>query len=533
MYNKAETQSTARNGAVIPHCREEPEYRGEDALLTTSTVQNQHQKPHAVAEDSPPSPKAGDVRAEYRKLPAVDALLRTPHMAQLAAEYGDERVTAAIRTELDAARAAIARGASAPPQSEWTVRIEDALRAANRPSLRTVINATGVIIHTNLGRAPLSDAARAAISAVAHTYNNLEYDLASGQRGSRYDHARTVLCELTGAEDALVVNNCASAVYLTLSALCQGRDVLISRSQLVEIGGGFRIPDVLRQSGARLVEVGATNRTHARDFTDAITPQTAAIMRVHASNFRQIGFVTMPTLADLAAIAHAPRQQNEHGDVQDAQSATKPLLLIDDVGSGSLLDTRPFGLEAEPLVQESIATGADLVTFSGDKLLGGPQAGIIVGRAEPIARLRRHPLARALRVDKMTLAALDATLRSYQRGRALSEIPIWRMISTARQTLHQTAQRWRAILHDAGIDAAVWEGESAVGGGSLPGETLPTALLALPTPAPDALAARLRAGDPPIVCRIQQDHLLCDPRTVLPAQEDPLLQALRKLFGAP
>jgi len=450
-----------------------------------------------------------DRQSEYRKLPAVDALLRVPAIALLAAEYGDGLTTAAARAELAAARAAIAAGQTAPDATAWPARLSARLAAQDAPSLRPVINATGVIVHTNLGRAPLSPAALAAVQAVAAGYSSLEYDLAAGSRGSRHDHARQLLRDLTSAEDAMVVNNNAAAVFLVLSALCHGRGVLISRGQLVEIGGGFRIPDVLRQSGAHLVEVGTTNRTHTRDFSAAVTAETAAIMRVHSSNFKQVGFVTMPDLDDLAALAHA-----------------RGMLLIDDLGSGTLLDTAAYGLAPEPMVQQSVAAGADLITFSGDKLLGGPQAGLIVGRAELIERLRRHPMARALRVDKMTLAALEATLRSFSRGRAVDEIPVWQMIAAPAEELAARAARWQARLAEAGFAAQVQPGESAVGGGSLPGETLPTWLLAVDHAAPDALAARLRGGALPVVCRIQHDRLLFDPRTVLAEQETPLLDAL-------
>jgi L-seryl-tRNA(Ser) seleniumtransferase len=321
---------------------------------------------------------------------------------------------------------------------------------------------------------------------------------------------------LTGAEDALVVNNNAAAVYFLLSAFCQNREVIVSRGELVEIGGGFRIPDVLRQSGARLVEVGTTNRTHPHDFADAIGPETAAVMRIHTSNFKQIGFVTMPTLAQLAAAAH--------------QQAG--VLLIDDLGSGTLLETSAYGLAAEPMVQESIAAGADLVAFSGDKLLGGPQAGIIVGRKELIARLRRHPMARALRVDKLTLAALDATLRSYRRGRATTEVPVWQMISATPAQLQTRAGHWQRTLAAQGVPSHLIAGESAVGGGSLPGETLPTILLAVDHPQPNQLSAQLRLGNPAIVGRIQQDQVVLDPRTVLPTQETMLLQRLTEVLRA-
>lgn len=457
---------------------------------------------------------ATSYQAEYRKLPAVDTLLHLPEIGLLAAQVGQTQVTNRLRQVLTSARQQIAVGAAAPTVAQVIARVADELTALAQPSLRPVINATGVIIHTNLGRAPLSEAACTAITAVAQGYSNLEYDLETGERGSRHDHARRLICELTSAEDALVVNNNAAAVYLILAALCLGRDVVISRSQLVEIGGGFRIPDVLRQSGAHLREVGATNRTHLRDFAEAVTPQTAALMRVHASNFKQIGFVTMPTLPELATLAHQ-----------------KDLILIDDLGSGTLLETTPYGLASEPTVQASIAAGADIVTFSGDKLLGGPQAGIILGRTALISQLRRHPMARALRVDKLTFAALDATLRSYQRGLAASELPVWQMISASVNALTERVQGWLAQLHAAGITGEIVPGESAVGGGSLPGETLPTVLLAIRQDAPDAVAARLRHQPVPVVCRIQRDQLLFDPRTVLPAQEPALLRALLSVLS--
>ncbi len=463
---------------------------------------------------------------EYRKLPAVDALLREPAVMLLATEHGADYVTAALRELLAAARRVIAAGGSAPPAADWPARLAAALDAADRPTLRPVINATGVIIHTNLGRAPLSQAALAAVQAVAQGYSTLEYDLDAGTRGSRHSHAHSLLAQLTGAEDALVVNNNAGAVYLTLAALCAGREVIISRGQLVEIGGGFRIPDVLRQSGAILVEVGTTNRTHAYDIREAIGAQTAAVMRVHSSNFRQIGFVTEPSLAELAALAH--------GNAPGGADSRDSVILIDDLGSGTLLATQPYGLAPEPMVQESLAAGADIVTFSGDKLLGGPQAGLIVGRHDLVARIRRHPMARALRVDKMTLAALEATLRSYRRGRALQEIPVWQMIAADAATLQQRAAAWQARLRAVRPDLVteLVAGESAVGGGSLPGETLPTTLLAVSVADATAEAARLRRGDPPLVGRIQRDRLLFDPRTVLPHQEETFLAALVQV-GAP
>ena len=331
------------------------------------------------------------------------------------------------------------------------------LAAKLRPTLRPAINATGVIVHTNLGRAPLSAEARAAMDAVALGYSNLEYDLQAGRRGSRYVHAEELLCRLTGAEAALVVNNNAAALLLVLMAFARAREVIISRGQLVEIGGGFRIPDVMRQSGATLVEVGTTNRTYARDYEAAITETTAALMRVHRSNFRLTGFVHEPSLAEMVELA-----------------AERDVLLLDDLGSGTLLDTAPYGLAHEPTIQESVMAGATLVSCSGDKLLGGPQAGIILGQAGAIATLKKFPLTRALRVDKTTLAGLQATLRHYLLGEAADKVPVWRMISQDESTLQKRAKEWARKLGGLGVAAQVVPGRSTVGGGSLPGETLPT-----------------------------------------------------------
>ncbi len=450
------------------------------------------------------------IHDEVRRLPAVDRLLfELP--APLKAEAGHVVVTAAARETLAEARAAILQGATCPPLVELCAQAVARIQTTLRPSLRPVINATGVIVHTNLGRAPLSQAAQNAVAALAAGYTNLEYDLAAGARGSRYDHAAGLLTRLTGAEAALVVNNNAAAVFLALSALANEREVVISRGQLVEIGGGFRIPDVLRASGARLVEVGTTNRTHLRDYAQALTLHTAALMRVHFSNFRQLGFTAEVGLAELVELAHA-----------------RNLLVIDDLGSGTLLDTAPFGLTPEPTIQESLRVGADLVTFSGDKLLGGPQAGLIVGRASLISRLRNHPLARALRVDKLTLAALNVTLLHYLRGEAATALPVWQMISAPLADLRQRADAWRQALAGAGVTAEVTALHSTVGGGSLPGETLPSVGLALTQPAAFDLAARLRQGDPPVIARVADQRLLLDARTVLPAQDDALVSAVRK-----
>ncbi|MDQ4078109.1 MAG: L-seryl-tRNA(Sec) selenium transferase, partial [Chloroflexota bacterium] len=421
--------------------------------------------------------------------------------------YGRGLVVRACREVLEGAREEIRREGRVP--GELPRRVQLRVEELSFATLRRVINGTGVVIHTNLGRAPLSDAALRVMADVGSGYSNLEFDMESGRRGSRYEHVGTLLAELSGAEAGLVVNNNAAALVLTLGTLAKGREVVVSRAHLVEIGGGFRIPDIMRQSGATLREVGTTNRTYVHDFTDVVNERTALLLRVHTSNFRIEGFVHQPRLEDLIEAAH------ERG-----------LLVVDDLGSGALLDTTAFGLAKEPLVQESVAAGADLVLFSGDKLLGGPQAGCIVGSREAIGRLRRHPLARALRVDKTTLAGLDATLRAYQRGRATEELPVWQMIARREEELEATTQAWAQELRGVGLSVMVQRGVSTIGGGSLPGETLPTWVLVLPSEHPDAWAAALRAHRPPVIARIENDQLLIDPRTVLVGQEGELLGAL-------
>jgi L-seryl-tRNA(Ser) seleniumtransferase len=423
-------------------------------------------------------------------------------------------VTELVRQRLDEARQAIAAGQQCPPTEALVESILARADLLLHPTLRPVINASGVIIHTNLGRAPLSKEARVAMEDASRSYSNLEFDLEEGERGSRLVHLEALLCQITGAEAALAVNNNAAAVLLGLTALCQGREVIISRGQAVEIGGGLRIPEVMRQSGAHLAEVGTTNRTYLRDYEEAIGEKTAALLRVHASNFRVVGFAESTPLADMARLAH---QHN--------------LLLLDDIGSGCLIDTTQFGLAAEPTVQESLAAGADLTFFSGDKLLGGPQAGIIVGRAELIDRLRRHPLARALRMDKGSIAALAATAIHHLRGEAFQKIPVWQMISMPLEVVQRRAGRWARAI---GAPARVVEGRSMVGGGSLPEESLPTRLVAI-APQGEAnvteLARRLRLGRPPVVARIERDHLLLDPRTVLSEEDTSLLAAVTAALG--
>ncbi|NOZ73459.1 MAG: L-seryl-tRNA(Sec) selenium transferase [Chloroflexi bacterium] len=451
----------------------------------------------------------------YRQLPSLDRVLHQPQLETAILEFGRTTVRDVARRVLDNARARIKQGKPASDESTLVAEIKAILTQELSPSLHPVINATGVIVHTNLGRAPLSEEAQQAMIEVARGYSNLEFDLETGKRGSRYVHAERLLCELTGAEAALVVNNNAAAVTLVLRSLAAGREVIISRGELVEIGGGFRIPDILRQSGAQLVEVGTTNRTRSADYAQAICSETAAILKVHRSNFRLVGFTesaSLKALVDLAA------------------EQEPPLAVLNDLGSGTLLDTRQFGLAYEPTVQDSVQAGATLTMFSGDKLLGGPQAGIIVGREALIQQLKREPLTRALRVDKTTLAGLQATLMAYLRGTAPSEIPVWRMISASAADLAGRAQAWLATLKGGSVAMELRSGESAVGGGSLPGQTLPTTLLALLPPQPQQFAQHLRLTRPAVVARIEQDAVLLDPRTVLPEQDDIFLQTLQTVL---
>jgi L-seryl-tRNA(Ser) seleniumtransferase len=442
-----------------------------------------------------------------RDLPSVDQLLGTPQSQEWIAAYGRPLTVEAIRSALNEARQRYAQQGSLPERQALIQSVEHILQAWTAPTLQPVINAAGVILHTNLGRAPLSRAALQAVQDASLGYSTLEYDLQQGKRGSRLVHAETLLTRLTGAQAALVVNNNAAAVLLALTALARRRAVVIARTQLVEIGGGFRVPDVMKQSGARLLEVGTTNRVHLADYENALDEKPALFLRAHRSNFRLVGFTSEPELAEIAAVAHQAG-----------------LLLVDDLGSGALLDTARYGLGHEPTVGESLVAGADLVCFSGDKLLGGPQAGIILGRLDLVAKLKKHPLARAIRIDKLSLAALTATLLHYLKDEAESQIPIWRMIAAPLEQISARAGAWAVTLGQG----QVLQGESTVGGGSLPGETLPTCLLALSAPNPDRLMKRLRQQGPPVIARLQDDRVVLDPRTVLPEQEEALLLGLKR-----
>lgn len=450
----------------------------------------------------------GQVQQLLRRLPSVDKLLQTA--VPLVEIYGRSLTLEAVRETLSSQRQAILAGRTTAIDNEKLLNASNAwLQNLLAPTLRPVINATGVIVHTNLGRAPLSQSAIEAIQAVSQGYSTLEYDPALGQRGSRTVHGEQLLNRLTGSEASLVVNNNAAAVLLMLTALCHGREVIISRGQLVEIGGGFRIPDVMAQSGAKLVEVGTTNKTHLRDYANAINENTAAILVAHHSNYKIIGFTSEPSLAELAELAHAHN-----------------LPLLYDQGSGALLNVAPYGLEPEPTVGEGLTAGCDVVAFSGDKLLGGPQAGILCGEASLIAELKRHPLARAVRADKLCLAGLAATLEQYVAGQATTAVPVWQMIAAPIDALQERAEAWVNQLAANGIEATVVNGRSTVGGGSLPGTSIPTKLVALSSNNVDGLAASLRAYDTPIIGRIQESRLLLDPRTVLVEQEEVVITAI-------
>ena len=454
--------------------------------------------------------------SQFRQLPSVDRVLSDERIKQLEETYPHILLVNLVRQRLEHDRLSIAIGIPCPSIDEIVESVSAQVYALENPSLLPVINATGVLLHTNLGRAPLSKEATAAMDTVAKGYCNLEYDLDSGMRGSRHTHIEQILCQLSGAEAALVVNNNASAVLLGLTALAKKEEVIVSRSQAVEIGGGFRIPDVMRQSGAKLIEVGTTNCTYAADYEQAINPRTAALMRVHASNFRLMGFTHEVTFEELVAIG---RRNN--------------LPVLDDLGSGCFLDTTAFGLDPEPMVQQSVAAGAGLTFFSGDKLVGGPQAGIIVGKKQLVDKLKKHPLARAVRIDKIRLAGLVATLIHYLKDAAVINIPVWRMISATLEEIDQRARLWAQALNGL---AQVIEGESMVGGGSLPGGTLPTRLVAISGEGKrkgqsmaQTLARRLRNGEPPVIGRISDNVLLLDPRSVLPEEDEAILQALRDL----
>ncbi len=453
----------------------------------------------------------------HRALPSVDRLAGDPRVQALIDSYSREPVLALVRETLAESREAIGEGSSAPGYDDLAAAIEQRAEALWRPWPSPLINATGVVLHTNLGRAPLSAEAIEAAQRTAAGYSDLELDLDTGHRGSRQKHVSDLLCRLTGAEAALVVNNNASAVLLGLAALATGKEVIVSRAEAVEIGGGFRIPDVLRQSGATLVEVGTTNRTYVRDFEAAITENTGAILSVHASNFRVVGFTHAPSLRELSDLG-----------------ARSGIPVLHDLGSGCLLDTARFGLAHEPMPQESVEAGASLAFFSGDKLLGGPQAGIVAGKRNLVADVSRHPLARAVRIDKVSIATLTATLLHYLRDEAAAKIPIWEMIARSPDSLAERAEAWRSAI---GGPTSVVPGQSTVGGGSLPGETMATSLLSIDASTmpggASSLAAKLRRCSPPIIGRIEDERVLLDPRTTPPHLDETLVRGVSQALISP
>lgn len=474
---------------------------------------------------------SGAARELLRRLPAVDVLVETPAIVEAAGDLPRPFVVDVVRDLLDEVRTRLLAGeapfeapsGNAALTDELAQAAAERLQAARRRFLTRVVNATGVVLHTNLGRAPLSAAAVQAVTDVAVGYSNLEYVVDAGRRGSRHDYCETMLTRLTGAEAAMVVNNNAAAVLLVLSALAHDREVILSRGEMIEIGGSFRIPEVMEQSGCVLREVGTTNRTHLHDYERALNENTAAILKVHPSNYKISGFTATVSASELAPLAR------RHG-----------IPLIEDLGSGVLVRTERYGLVREPTVQESVAAGVDVVTFSGDKLLGGPQAGIIVGRKDLIEQCKAHPLARALRVDKMTLAALQATLAAYLDG-DVEQIPIYAMLNTPVERLRERARAIvEAVAEVVGVGAALQieaaDTRATVGGGSLPGATLPSAGVALrPHTAHrwtlDELAAALRRGLPPIVGRIEGDVFLLDLRTVHPDDDELIARRLVELLG--
>lgn len=443
-------------------------------------------------------------------MPSVSGLLETAETKALLEANPRSVVVNAIRQAIDEAR----REATSDNIDNWAERIESRIRTATTRSLRPVFNATGVVLHTNLGRAPLAASAIAAVREVAEGFSNLEYDLGSGKRGSRYVHCVGLLRELTGAEDAIVVNNCASALVLTLSALARGREVIVSRGELIEIGGSFRVPDIMQRSGATLVEIGTTNRTHLNDYAQAISSRTGAIAKIHRSNFALAGFTADVEVRSLAPIA------SEHG-----------IPIVHDLGSGLLIDLSEFGLSGEPTARDALDAGASVVLMSGDKLLGGPQAGIIVGKKNLIDLLRRDPFARVMRVDKMTLAALTATLELYRdRDLAIREIPALAMLSAHADSIKSRCETLARMLRAKGIESSVVESEASVGAGAFPAKPLPSFAIRVDGNA-NEMESKLRGADQPVIGRIADGALLLDLRSVPVHDDAELANAIVKAVG--
>ncbi|MBN1210606.1 MAG: L-seryl-tRNA(Sec) selenium transferase [Myxococcaceae bacterium] len=457
--------------------------------------------------EAPSKSSDGGKNALLRALPSIEQLLRRPSLEARLAGVSRARAVAALRLAVEHVRRRLLSGDPRPFEDS---DVDEALRRLATPNLRPVLNATGVVLHTNLGRAPLAPEAVARVAAVARGYSNLEYDLDEGERGSRYAPVVDLLTELTGAEDALVVNNCAGAVLLVLAALASGRECVVSRGELVEIGGGFRVPDVMRQSGARLVEVGTTNRTRRADYASALTPETGLLLKVHRSNFAIVGFTEEVSVAELAEVGRA-----------------RQVPVFQDLGSGALVPLEGEGLTSEPTVRMAVADGADVVAFSGDKLLGGPQAGIIVGREALLARIKSHPLTRALRVDKMTVAALEATLELYRDGRP-EAVPTWRLLSQRPEALRARADRLLGLLASQGLQVRVASVSGQVGGGAMPLARLPSFACILKVEEPDVFLERLRGAEVPVIGRIADGEVLLDVRCLA---EEELGQVAEAVIG--
>ncbi|MEM9667676.1 MAG: L-seryl-tRNA(Sec) selenium transferase [Pseudomonadota bacterium] len=455
-----------------------------------------------------------DLNSRMRTLPSVQRLLETPDAKTLVEEFSHSEVTDALRDLIAVSRAALASGKDPVDfeSKQFPDLVSNYIQRNRQPNLMRTINASGILVHTNLGRAPLAPEAMAAISDIAQGYSNLEFDLDAGARGSRHEHTAELLADLTGADDAIVVNNCAAAVVLCLSALATDKEVIVSRGELIEIGGSFRLPDVIAQSGARLKEVGATNKTHLRDYELAITEDARILMKSHTSNYKIVGFSTAPDRKSLCTLA-----------------ASQNLIVMEDLGSGVLIDLSPYGLPDEPVVGDILKMGVDLITFSGDKLLGGPQAGIIAGRADLIAAIKTHPLARAVRIDKLSLAALEATLRLYKPPHnPIKDIPVLRMLSEPVEDVRQRAHDLQSALGSGGVSSRVTESTASAGGGSLPAHDIKSAAIVpyLRTTSPHHFANRLRQGEIPVIARISKEELLLDLRTVSERDLKPLANAV-------
>jgi len=458
------------------------------------------------------------IQKKLRQIPSVEKILESPELQSDIDEFSHPVVALAVKQAVEILREEVKKGKETISTQEIVQKAKSIIAEETSPSLKPVINATGVILHTNLGRAPLDEDTLSFIKNISATYNNLEFDLKEGKRSKRGIFVERLLCVLTSAESALAVNNNAGAVLLILSALAKGKEVIVSRGELVQIGGGFRIPEILALSGATLKEVGTTNQTTISDYENAITPETALLLKVHQSNFKMIGFVKKPSISELVKLG---KQHN--------------LCVVEDLGSGVLLRTEDFELAHEPTAFEALSADADLVCFSGDKLLGAPQAGIILGRKGYIDILKKHPLHRALRLDKMFLAGLERVLLYYLKGEAFKKIPAWQMISTPLKVLQTRAEKITDELKKSGIEVTIQKSQSTVGGGSLPGETLPTIIISVESvssvgmPA-DQQAKLFREQSPPIIGRIEDDKFVLDLRTVFPHQDEKLISAIKNIF---